>query len=228
MKSATIKSWPLEAVPGVVDMSSWTKLTYLDIWHTQFTSVPVFPSSLTYLEAEGVVIGLNDFEFDQKDFFQLPKLEYLSIKNSDFFTVVNDMANPALASGSLKELCVCSNSIMTQTSNRNNWFKSLPAPSSALTMLSLRGHFDLPENIIIALLRRYPNLEGVGLGHTSVTGSTVRELFERKKKPDYVDLEGCDSCYYDAVDAARKAGIDVRHELAPKNNKTERRVREQY
>lgn len=217
MKSAKIKNWTNEAVPGIVDMAGWTKLTHLDISGTQFTCLPVFPSTLVHLEAEGARLSLaDDSELDQKkDFFHLPKLEYLGVINSGFFDVVNDLANLALASGSLKELYVGDNGPIT-TNSRNSWLKSLPAPSSSLTTLSLHEEVELPENIIIALLRQYPNLQDVILSYTSATGSTLRELFERKNKPAYVDMEGCEGCYYDAVEAARKVGIEVAHQLAPK------------
>ncbi|OBT64352.1 hypothetical protein VE03_05814 [Pseudogymnoascus sp. 23342-1-I1] len=227
MKSATIKRWPHMAVPRVIEMASWRKLTHLDISLTQFTSVPVFPTTLTHLEAERVHVSSTNSEFDQKDFFQLPKLEYLNVKDSDLFTVVNDMVNLALVSGSLKELHVGSNSVMAQTSNHNSWLQTLPAPSPALTTLSLRGLVELPEKVMIAILRQYPNLETVNLAYTGATGSTLRELFEREKKPRYVDMEGCDGCYYDAVEAARGAGIDVWHELAPKNKRPDRSWRDE-
>ncbi|KAL5350162.1 hypothetical protein ACLOAV_005199 [Pseudogymnoascus australis] len=226
MKSATINIWSYE-FNEVVDMTNWSKLTYLDVSQTEFTSMPIFPSTLTYLEAGGVWIGLGEFDHDQKEFF-LPKLKYLGIVDSHLFKVVNDIANPALASGSLKELMVGVNDATLATNDKNSLYKSVPAPSSVLTTLSLDSHFDLPENIIVTILRQYPNLKNVYLRHTGVTGSTLRELFERDNKPDLIDLRGCSDCYYDAVEAARGAGIDVRHDLAPKNNKTDRRWRDQY
>lgn len=211
MKSATIKSWKYEAVPGMIYMSRWTKLTHLDISGTQFTVMPVFPNTLTHLDAWKVVIAS-----DEEGFFVLPKLEYLNVTDSRLFTAVNDIANPALASGSLKELHVGSNATAVGTDRRNSWLESLPLPSLKLKALSLNAQTELPEKTMIALLRQYPNLKKVDLSYTGATGSTLRELFERENKPDFIDMQGCEGCHYDAVEAARKAGIQVVHELAPK------------
>jgi hypothetical protein len=227
MKSATIKSWAYEAVLGVVDMSSWTKLTYLDIWGTRFISMPVFPSTLTHLEVADVTIGSHSF-VDEKVVFPFSKLEYLSVENSDLFLILNDMANPALASGSLKTLnlgCVRS---FRGANSRNDWTQTLPSYSAALETLSLYEHIELPEKTIIAVLRRFPNLKEVDLSSTGATGSTLRELFERENKPKLVNMKNCANCYHDAVEAAREAGIEVWHELAPKNNKTDNKFRDQY
>lgn len=211
MKSATIKSWKYEAVPGLINMSSWTKLTHLDISSTQFTIMPVFPSTLTHLNAWKVAIAS-----DEEGFFVLPKLEYLNVTDSRLFTVVNDIANPALASGSLKELHAGNNATAVRTDSRNSWLESLPLPSLHLISLSLNTQTELPEKTMIALLRQYPNLKKVDLSYTGATGSTLRELFERENKPDFIDMRGCESCHYDAVEVAREAGIQVLHELAPK------------
>ncbi|KFX87729.1 hypothetical protein O988_09312 [Pseudogymnoascus sp. VKM F-3808] len=213
MKSASIHFGRYETVPGVVDMTSWAKLTFLNIMGTQFTSMPIFPSTLTHLEAERVKVGFGNFDPDQKDFFQLPNLKYLSINNSNLFTFVNDLANPALASGSLKELHVDGNSTATETHNRNSWVQTLPATSLKLRTLSLAEQTELPEKTIIELLRQYPNLQDINLSFTEATGSTLRELFERDSKPVNVDMAGCSGCHYDAVEAARGAGINVTHHL---------------
>lgn len=229
MKSATIKDWSYEAVPGgVVDMSRWTKLMYLDICCARFASMPLFPSTLTHLEAVDVSISSHRFDTDQEVVFPLSKLEYLNVEGSELFAVVNDMASPALTSGSLKTLKVGCVRGFTRANGRNDWTQTLPAPSAALETLSLYEHIELPEKTMIAVLRQFPNLKEVDLSRTGATGSTLRELFEREIKPKFVNMKNCESCYHDAVEAAREAGIEVWHELAPKNNKTERRVRDQY
>ncbi|OBT79596.1 hypothetical protein VF21_01241 [Pseudogymnoascus sp. 05NY08] len=227
VKSASIKSWAYEAVPGVIDMSSWTKLTYLNLFRTRFDSMPALPSTLTHLEAEDVSIISHRFDTDEKFVFPLSKLEYLSVEGGDLFAIVNDIANPGLTSGSLKTLKVgCTGLIRTNT--HNDWIKILPAPSAALENLSLYEQIELPEKTIIAVLRQFPNLKEVDLTRTVATGSTLRELFERDNKPKLVNMKNCTNCYHDAVEAAREAGIEVMHELAPKNSKTDRKFRDQY
>ncbi|OBT89612.1 hypothetical protein VE02_01763 [Pseudogymnoascus sp. 03VT05] len=227
VKSASIKGWAYEAVPGVIDMSSWAKLTYLNLFRTRFDSMPVLPSTLTHLEAEDVSIISHRFDTDEKFVFPLSKLEYLSVEGGDLFAIVNDMANPGLTSGSLKTLKVgCTGLIRTNT--HNDWIKILPAPSAALEILSLYEQIELPEKTIIAVLRQFPNLKEVDLTRTGATGSTLRELFERENKPKLVNMKNCTNCYHDAVEAAREAGIEVMHELAPKNSKTDRKFRDQY
>lgn len=230
MKSATIKNWGYEgneAIFGVVDMSSWTKLTYLDIRGIRFTSMPVFPSTLTHLEAANVSINSRSF-VDEKVVFPFSKLGYFSIENSNLFAIVNDMANPALASGSLKTLKLGSVRHVTETNCLNDWTQTLPAYSAALENLSLYEHIGLPEETIIAVLRQFPNLKVVDLARTDATGSTLRELFERENKPKLVNMENCVKCYHDAVEAAREAGIEVMHELAPRSSKTASKFRDQY
>ncbi|ELR07439.1 hypothetical protein VC83_03125 [Pseudogymnoascus destructans] len=227
MKSASITGWAYEAVPEVVDMSSWTKLMYLYISGTRFDSMPVFPSTLTHLEAVHVGIISDRFDTDEKLVVPLSKLEYLSVEGGDLFAIVNDMANPGLTSGSLKTLKVgCIGSIRTNT--HNDWSRMLPAPSAALEALSFCERIGLPEKTIIAVLRQFPNLKEVDLSRTEATGSTLRELFERENKPKFINMKDCTNCYHDAVEAAREAGIEVWHELAPKNNKTDSKFRDQY
>lgn len=229
MKSATIQSWTDETVPGVVDISNWTKLSYLDIYKSRFMSMPVFPSTLTHLKARAVRIGGDEFDAYQKAVFPFEKLEYLSVEDSDLFTLINDMANPALTSGSLKTLKVGSDIGAIETTSRNDWTQTLPAPSTALETLSLDQRNELPEQTIMAVLRQYPNLKEVDLAFTLVTGSTLRELFERENKPEYINVKHCPDCYHDAVEVARQAGIEVDYELAPKNkNRADRAWRDQY
>ncbi|OBU00756.1 hypothetical protein VE01_01171 [Pseudogymnoascus verrucosus] len=227
MKSASIKGWAYEATPYVTDMSSWTKLTHLDILGTRFDSMPVLPSSLTHLEAADVGIISHRFDTDEKFVFPFSKLEYLSVEGGDLFAIVNDMANPGLTSGSLKTLKV-GHIGPTHTDTHNDWIKMLPAPSAALETLSLCERIGLPEKTIIAVLRQFPNLKEVDLSRTEATGSTLRELFERENKPKLVNMKNCTNCYHDAVEAARRVGIEVWHELAPKNNKTDSKFRDQY
>lgn len=197
-------------------MARWTKLTYLDITNTILSFMPIFPSTLIHLETDEIIINLGTFNRDEKAYFQLPKLEYLGVNNSELFALVNDIANPALVSGSLKTLDTGAQDITIETRGRNSWLQTLPAPSAALKTISLYKQMELPENVIIAVLRQYPNLKMVDLRFTSVTGSTLRELFERENKPDFIQLEGCVDCYHDAIEAAREAGIEVSHELAPR------------
>lgn len=230
MKSATIQSWGNEgneAIFGVVDMSSWTKLTYLDIRGIRFTSMPVFPSTLTHLEAANVSINSRSF-VDEKVVFPFSKLEYLSIENSDLFFILNDMTNPALASGTLKTLKLGCARLFREANSHNDWTQTLPSYSAALETFSLYELINLPEKTIIAVLRQFPNLKEVDLSRTGATGSTLRELFERENKPKLVNMKNCANCYHDAVEAAREAGIEVWHELAPKNNKTDSKFRDQY
>ncbi|KFY77814.1 hypothetical protein V499_02877 [Pseudogymnoascus sp. VKM F-103] len=227
MKSASIKGWAYEATSYVTDMSSWTKLTHLDILGTRFDSMPVLPSSLTHLEAADVGIISHRFDTDEKFVFPLSKLEYLSVEGGDLFAIVNDMANPGLTSGSLKTL-KAGHIGPTHTDTHNDWIKMLPAPSAALETLSLCERIGLPEKTIIAVLRQFPNLKEVDLSRTEATGSTLRELFERENKPKLVNMKNCTNCYHDAVEAARRVGIEVWHELAPKNNKTDSKFRDQY
>lgn len=229
MTSVAIRGWTDEIVLGGVDMTSWTKLTYLDTSFAYFSSMPVFPSTLTHLEAGGVrVIRVDEDEFDpnQKAVFPFPNLEYLSVEDSELFSVINDMANPALTSNSLKTLKVGSDNGCIHTNSRNDWSKTLPAPSATLETISLHERFELSEESIIAVLRQYPNLKCVDLGRTEITGSTLRELFDRENKPEFINLGHCMSVYYDAVEAARAAGIEVSHNLAPKNKKMESRWRD--
>ncbi|KFY37373.1 hypothetical protein V494_04775 [Pseudogymnoascus sp. VKM F-4513 (FW-928)] len=229
MKSATIKKWHYGTDPQVIPESSWTKLRYLDISGTGFPVLPVLPSTLTHLETRNANLGFYTFDPDQNDVPVLSKLEYLGIENSIFSTVVNDMANPSLTSGSLKTLKLGGNAnSYSQCGSRNDWTYTLPAHSAALETLSLAQNIELPEKTIIDVLRQFPNLKEVDLSYTCSTGSTLRELFERENKPRFVNMMNCTNCYHDAVEAARGAGIEVRHELAPKYNKTDTKFRDQF
>lgn len=229
MKSAAIKDWR-HLRPEVFDMSSWTKLTYLDISNTHFVSVPIFPSTLTHLEAAfvGIASYSSNLDVDREAVFPFSKLEYLSVEGGALGIIVNDMANPALTSGSLKTLKVGCEYSSIRGENRNDWIHTLPAYSPALKTLWLDRNVELPEETIITVLRQFPNLKEVNLSGTGATGSTLRELFERDSKPEFVDMRHCENCYHDAVEVAREAGIEVRHELAPKNNKMGRKLRDQY
>lgn len=216
MESATIKHWRHAMFPGVVDLASWIKLTYLDVSKTRFHSIPTFPGTLTHFAAsETTGVASDLIAYSELDNFHFPNLEYLDVNDSDFSICVNDIANPGLISGSLKTLDLGGAAFLRDIGS-HRWPENLPAPSPALETLSLRSQTELPEKIIISLLRQYPNLKNVDLGVTGVTGSTLRELFQRENKPNFIDLEGCDDCYYDAVEAARESGIEVLHELAPK------------
>lgn len=131
------------------------------------------------------------------------------------------MANPSLISGSLKTLHIGDMSFSGRISfvgldfpaPFDTWHGTIPAPSMQLEVLSLQNSYELSEREILAMLRQYPNLKRIDLSRTRVTGSTVRELLERENKPLFINLEYCDECHHDAVEAARNAGIEVNYRL---------------
>lgn len=229
VKSARITKWRSAASVGIIDFSSWSELAYLDINKTRFTSIPKFPSTLIHLNVEEIkTLGINDFENLPKDYFQFPNLEHLSVDGSDFAIALNEMADPGLLSGSLMTLNIGDSSHFGREHPYQTWPKAMPASSSTLRTLSLRLQTELREKTIIKMLCQYPNLKEVDLAHTGITGSTLVVLFERENRPEFIDLEGCDDCYYDAVEAARETGIEVLHELAPKKKMYKGRIHPTY
>jgi len=207
-------------VPGeFAEFSEWKDLTYLDIAGLSFNIVPKFPAILKHLDVSYIGnFELGDFKALPKDYFSFPDLEYLSVQSSTFVFALNEIANPGLISGSLKTLNIGDSTFFGQDLDTlsETWPGTMPTPSTQLEVLSLYGQYGLPERKILAMLRQYPNLKRINLGQTRVTGSTVRELFERENKPSFINLNYCDECHYDAVEAARKVGIEVSHQLDTK------------
>jgi hypothetical protein len=206
-----------------LNFKRWRHLTHLSLVDTRITNVPTFPKTLRYLNVEGVCsLDLTLIE-QARDTFHLPNLVELRIQDSDFIVILNELANPPLKSGTLKVLNIGRQGVVLgHRLVMQDWPDNMLAPSETLEVLSLRDQPDLDEDVLIAFLKRYPNLTDVDLSLTSITGITIKELYTRAVPPEYIAAEYCRHLYHDAVEIARSMGIDVLYEM---HNSLKRRKR---
>lgn len=221
IESASLVDWGRGTSSETTDFCEWKNLTHLDIRDTHFEGIPKFPETLKHLNVDRIPdLAPAGFRNLPKDYFYLPQLEYLSMVKSSFAASLNDIAEAGLASGTLRTLILgCSSNFREDDDPYRAWPASMPAPSANLEALSLSELYELSESTILAFLRQYPNLKWLDLRYTAITGSTLRELFERENKPQFIDVSHCESCHHDAVEAARAAGIVIRQMQAPRKKR---------
>lgn len=207
-----------------LDFASWKSLKHLDIERLRTTHMPTFPLTLQYLDLSDIgSVAVDELERPVNDdgtvdgsLFHLPELVHLNVEGSDFTRFMHELSLAGLASGTLKTLKIGDTSIFApQDDPYVGWPVRMPRPSESLRALSVQGLSHISEGLIIQLLERYPNLDEVDLSETTITGSTLRILFEREHKPQIIEAVGCSKVSRDAVEAARNHCIDVISEYAP-------------
>jgi F-box/TPR repeat protein Pof3 len=67
------------------------------------------------------------------------------------------------------------------------------------------------EERILAILRQFPNLGSVDLSRTTVTGVVLRELVDRESSPTDIVINQCSKMSPDAVEWARKKGVNIQY-----------------
>lgn len=159
--------------------------------------------------------------FDSLDSNYLPILESFNCTSTNAFSTIAifKMMKQALKSGTLRHLRI------GHRYDELNVIKPVEdCPSSAnLEYLSLAAMQDKPD-VLIGILRQYPNVREVDLSSTKVTGVEVRELIDREGGPlKWLGLENASKISFDAIEYARGKGTEVAYRLPGFLPTTERR-----
>ncbi len=207
-------------IQGPIDFAKWTKLETLELTDTRFARIPAFPRTLSVLQLARVRLHLRlrmndarlpDGTIDASKFY-LPELVVLNVEASHFQTVMYEMSIAGLKSGTLKELYIGNTThCSVEEDPYSDWPHRMPEPSESLEILYANELPHIDEDIVIKLLQGYPNLIEVDISfNPKLTGSVLRVLWDRDSSPRTVNIKGCDRIGRDAIEKARRRGIEIR------------------
>ncbi|RDL39131.1 uncharacterized protein BP5553_03471 [Venustampulla echinocandica] len=183
------------------DMSPWTELQDLDLRDTHFDRLPRLPPTLRRLTLRNALdIGHDSLEAQGEN--MLPLLEMFECSRTyvcDGF--IKAITRESITRGNLKELHIGRRAVEP----RINIEEEYPS-SESLEVLSL-AYLMTPEDYLMVIVGRCPNLRSVDVSGTNITGVAVKSFV--KQGIVTLRLNECYGVGSDAVDWARSQGVEV-------------------
>lgn len=185
-----------------VDMTPWTKLRILTLGGTYFDRLPKLPRTLRDLALlKAPKLNRNMLEIQGEN--PLPMLEMFDCTGTNVCDgFIKAITLESTKRGNLRELRIGYRAVNPHISVEDEY------PSSeSLENLSL-AYLNLPEDCVMQIVSRCPNLRTLDVSATKVTGVAVKSFV--KQGITSLTLDECIDVGSDAVDWARGEGVEVK------------------
>lgn len=212
MECISILGWQARLYPqSRYNFSDWVNLKEVNLDGSYFEHIPILPSGLRRLSLSRVY-RLQYMDSGYYAWADLPLLTYFdsSLSPGLSWAISLQLVLPSMQANNLRRL------YMTDNSNGID-LESFPLTPSVID-LSLQ-RLQESEDIIMKILRKFPNLRQVDLSDTKVTGVTIKELMARNNpRLERLRLWGCLDISPDAVEYARNMGTKVDYKASAAGN----------
>ncbi|RFU30072.1 hypothetical protein B7463_g6247, partial [Scytalidium lignicola] len=211
IESLTLRGMDLVYKNGVIDFTTLTKLSQLDLEHT-CQVMPLIPSTVRRLNLAGNYrLGTLPWYIGGVSHIDIPELPLLEVFDCQQ-TSLGDINIAALITSSVQHGNLRSLSIGEQSRNRDEREPSSKLPrSEALQTLSLCFAPYQDEDQIIEIVDLYPNLQKLDVAGCPITGYAVKRFVEMGIK--WLDLRWCKHIRSEDVEFARSKGIYVLYSM---------------
>lgn len=192
-----------------LDLSECKHLEYLRIRTLSTDRVPIFPSTLKYLDLQGNGYMHSD-TVPEGETFDLPLLETLdcSLTSKLDVSLIKRLIEKSNEAGRLKRLCIGGR---YQDDGVNNVEDMYPA-SNSVTELSISSIASncVKESRILAVVALFPNVRILDVSNNQyLTGVSVRQFVLQQMT--HLNLVNCPNISPDAIQWAQSEGVVVEY-----------------